>query len=239
LSSPPDARARRSARELEQERRRVDRRADRSISSANDSFFGDLVPQTITAPDSMTHPIDTSHSQPAVEPHRASVASRIGAIVLALLVLLVGALLSFGTVLVAAAVLGIAYRVRLRRGRAFGNFASWGAATGTMLLILIVGAAIFVPKIPPGTWSSVTAAADSASKANEKAPPQWIQRISPAAAQQATRPPSYSPGMQHAFMIWGLIIAGGMLAGFYGSLAWLGAQLFGLGIVGRWPARAI
>ena len=183
--------------------------------------------------------IDAAPVLPPIAKPRANMAWRVVAILAALLVLAIGALISFGTVLVAAAAVGIAYRVRRGRGLSLGNFASWGAATATMLVMLMIGAAVLASRVPRDTWRDITTAADSASKVRKEQPvPEWIQRLSPAAAEQARRQQAPSPAMQRGFMIAGIAMTSGMLAGFYGSLAWLGAQLLGLGFGGRWPGRA-
>jgi hypothetical protein len=184
---------------------------------------------------------EISPPAPAFERGSAPALARVGAFVAALILLLVGGLLSFGTVLLAP--IGMwAYRVFLRRRRRpFTRFASWSAATATVLVLLVLSVGAFVAMMPAGSVKQILATSDSASAAaasQKTAPPAWLEKIAPGtAAVSARQSPPTSPLLVKIFLIWGGGLGLILMAGFYGSLGWAGGMLGGLALRGHWPGQ--
>ena len=153
------------------------------------------------------------------------------------LTLISAAPFTIGSVL--AAPLGVlgARAVARRRGRVLTRGAAWlGAVVGSFVAVALVMAAVFMT-LPPGFVGEVRAAADSA-QAHQPPPeiPKWLERINPAARQQAAANDRLM--QNNTFMVIGGIIgslmASSMLGTIAGSIGWLASMLFAYAFSGRW-----
>jgi hypothetical protein len=176
------------------------------------------------------------------EPPRAGPAARVSALVAAVLILLVGGVLSAGMVACAAIVMGIVAYVFRRRRAMLSRGASWLAAVAGAALgfILAFGA---VTANAPVSWREIMNAADSAATADTTRPPEWLERVAPGAreAARAQRNAARRTGgmMGRVAIVWiaGFVIV--LFAAVFGWIGWGGGMLLGFGVPGVWPgARA-
>jgi hypothetical protein len=177
------------------------------------------------------------------EPRRAGPVARVPALIGAVLILLVGGVLSAGMVACAAIVMGIVAYVFHRRRATFPRGASWLAATAGAALGFVLAFAAVTANAPI-SWHEMMNAADSAAMADTTRPPAWLERMSPAAAQAAReqRKSARRPGgiWGRAAIVW---VAGFVIVSFaviFGSIGWAGGMLLGFAVKGVWPgARAL
>jgi predicted PurR-regulated permease PerM len=153
------------------------------------------------------------------------------------LTLVSAAVFTLGSVLVAPlGVLG-ARAIARRRGRVLTRGAAWlGAVVASFVGVALVMAAIFA-SMPPDVMKQVRAAADSA-QAKQQPPeiPKWLERVNPAARQQAAV--NNQLMKNNAFVVIGGIVgslmACSMLGTIAGSIGWLASMLFAYAFSGRW-----
>jgi hypothetical protein len=176
-------------------------------------------------------------SAPAIDAApKAGAVARVIAFVAAICILVVGALFSFGTVLLAAGGMVLAGYVWRRRGRLLSAAGRWVAACCSTIFVLLLVAGVFAVLVPASTWKQVKQATDSASTASgHEPPPAWIERMYPGMSKRAAEAPPLSPSTQTAMMAFGAAFALIFFAAFFGTLAWGGGMLLGLAIKGRWP----
>lgn len=167
----------------------------------------------------------------------ANVAGRIFAFLFGLVLLLVGAIVSFGTVLVGAAGMGIATLAQHQRHRRLSRVGGWLASTVTVAIVCAVIAVVISQIVPANTWTQVKTSMDSASAASSKQPPPaWVERMYPGASQRAAAQQSVFSGKRESAFLAAMF---GFMAFFfvatYGTLAWGAGVLLGYGASGRWP----
>ena len=159
------------------------------------------------------------------------------AVVAALLVLLIGSIFSLGTVLLAPVGMAIGAYLWRRRGRTLSATGHWLAAAIASTAVLIAYAGVFASAMSKDTWAKARQAADSAQKASaNQAPPAWLQRLAPGAAQRAAQRPT-SERAQTFGLAFGAAFVAMFLVGLFGTFGWLGGMLLGFGIGGRWPGQ--
>jgi hypothetical protein len=108
----------------------------------------------------------------------------------------------------------------------------FGAVTAATIALVLVGSAL-ATRIPPGTFSQMQRAADSASAASAKQPPPaWLSRIAPEASRRAQANTAAMP--RTGMMLFGFAIGACMLGGFIGTVGWIGSILFIFYSTGRW-----
>ena len=172
-------------------------------------------------------------------PPPAGAVARGFAVIAALLVLLVGSLFSLGTVLLAPVGMALGAYIWRRRGRTLSAAGHWLAAAIASTAVLVAYAGVFASAMSKDTWAKARQAADSVQRASAKqAPPAWLQRLAPGAAQRAAqRPPSERA--QTFGLAFGAAFIAMFLVGFFGTLGWIGGMLLGFAIGGRWPGQRL
>jgi hypothetical protein len=170
-------------------------------------------------------------------PHAGSLA-RTFAFFGALIVLIVGGILSLGAVLLAPAGMAIAAYIWRRRGRTLSPIGHWFAAAVAATVVFVAFAGAISSAMPKGSWEKARQAADSAQKISAKQPPPaWLQRLAPGVTQRAAQAPT-SERAQTFGLAFGAAFAAMFFVGFFGTLGWLGGMLAGLAFYGRWPGQA-
>ena len=125
-----------------------------------------------------------------------------------------------------------------RRGGRLSRGAAWlGAALASVIGVPLVFG-LLLTKAPPGTVASIRSAMDSA-QAEQKPTelPEWLQRVTPPAAQQqnaATREMMTSGPLFTIFAILGVVAFCSMFGTIAGSIGWVASMLLGYAITGRW-----
>lgn len=170
---------------------------------------------------------------------------RVGALIVALAILLGTAMVSRGLVLCAPLGVWVTHRFLRARGKSLGLWTSWvGAVSATAVGFFLV-AGIFANRLPAGSWSRMRQAADSASAERAKQPPPaWLNRIAPGVATgRAMSNSNASPFFNALGLLWGIGIFVGVVAGVVGTFGWFGTMLLVFYGSGDWlrtaPAIAI
>jgi hypothetical protein len=165
---------------------------------------------------------------------------RLVAFLAGLLLLILGSLLSFGSVLVGAAGMGIVMLARHERRRRLSRWGGWLASTASVAIVFAAFVFILVQKAPPGTWSQVQHIADSTAVVSAKQPPPaWVERVFPGTtARSAAQRRMLSGSTEGAFLFAGLGVAGTFYVALFGTLGWGAVMLLGFGARGRWLGGA-
>jgi hypothetical protein len=173
-----------------------------------------------------------------MQPGRTDV-GRIAALVSGVVILGAASLVSAGIALAAPIGMFVIDRVQRARGRRFGGWESWvGAVSGVTIAILLVGS-VFATRLPPGTLNRIRQAADSASvAASKQPPPAWVTRLSPSAGRYSMAPTTHQSAFNVAALLWGSVIAAGILGGFLGTIGWAGSILLMFYANARWFGAA-
>lgn len=165
----------------------------------------------------------------------AGAVARVAAGAGGVLVIVGGAVISFGTVVLAPIGMGIAALVQSRRRRSFGLVGSWMVCVLTVAVALAIAAGVLLSRMPAGTWQHMQQAADSASAlAAQRPPPSWLRRVAPGAVQPATLPPTASRAFTTLTFIWGGAIVLIFMSALYGTIGWGAGLLLGFAFRGRW-----
>lgn len=174
-------------------------------------------------------------------PSTASSAARVAAFLAGLVLALLGALVSLGTVVFSFASMLLASWLQRRRGKPLGPMGNWVASICGVALVLLVVAGVAFALMPKGAWQEVKRSMDSTSANTPPTPPPaWLERIAPGSTQRAAQmngKPSAS--MQAGMLIWGAALVVFMMSGFIGSLGWAAGMLFGFSTHGRWPGAPL
>lgn len=177
-------------------------------------------------------PLRASHVEPV-----AGAGPRAAAFAAAVVLLLAGALISLGAVLLVPPATWIASRVA-GRARPLGFGARWIVALATMLVVLggVAVISYMAGAVPPGTITRMQQAADSSARASHKQPaPKWLERIAPGASQRAAQRPMLPSGVMQGVAVWALGISTLLMACLYATFGWGGGLLLRYGVRGRWP----
>jgi hypothetical protein len=162
-----------------------------------------------------------------------SPAVRLAAFAGAVLLLIAGALVSFGIVLLAPVGTWVA-RALFWRGRRFRLTERWIASVGTMALTLLASVAVLLARTAPGTVERVRHAVDSTRSATPTVPPPaWVERIAPGTTAGAARTGALPTGLSAAFGLWGVGFALVLIASCYGTIGWGGSALLSYAVTGR------
>lgn len=185
----------------------------------------------------MTTPLEpvapTGGSFVPVEP-QASTGARVAAALGAIVVLLGGAVFSFGGVFFVPLVMLIAAAIWRKRGRVLPMIGHWLAALIGAAIMMAGFAAVTAAVLPQGSFKDLQHTVDSATAATAAA---RANRGTPAdslAAIQMRRGTSSPRGMAVA-LAYGFGVAGIFLTLLYGTVGWIGGMLLGYAVKGRWP----
>ena len=174
---------------------------------------------------------------PAAEP-TASMISRVGAFIVALCVLIGGAVFSLGTVLFAPLGMAVGTYVWHRRGRALTMVGHWLTAVLTVMALLVILAAVGAGFVPKSTWQQFGHTMDSASVAAQRqAVGRGIARATPADTAKATArvPRATSLTVLSITMSFGAVFVVIVFGAIFGSVGWAAGMLLGFAAKGRWP----
>jgi hypothetical protein len=167
---------------------------------------------------------------------KSGAGARVAAFVAGLLVLLCGAVISLGVVVLAPVGMAIVGYVQRRRGHPLTRGGHWIAASASITLALLMAGGAFVAATPPGAIRSVMNAADSASAvAAKEPPPAWLEKLGPGFSQSNARMTSTSGVAALIGAVIGIGFALGLVSALYGSFGWGAGMLLGLAVTGRWP----
>jgi hypothetical protein len=178
---------------------------------------------------------------PPSEVADASVFGRVFAFLAGLVLVLLGAFMSFGLVLFGIAGMGIATLARHRRRRRLTRFGGWISSTVSVAGALAVLLFVVAEMVPARTWHEIKVSMDSASTASAKEPPPaWAKRMFPGMSQRAAqRRTTLSASTITSLAIAGYSMVGTFFAAFWGTLAWAAGMLLGFGTRGRWPGAPV
>jgi hypothetical protein len=166
--------------------------------------------------------------------------TRLSAFVASALVLLGGAIISLGAVLLAPLGMWAWSAFLHRRHRPASRATSWLAAMASVAVGLLAVAGFALASLPPGGVHRMTQAMDSASVASAKTPPPaWLERMAPGAQARAASGSATPPSLRTPLLIWGGGVALLFLAAIVGSLGWVGGMLGGFAVTGRWPGAPV
>lgn len=190
----------------------------------------------------MSIPFDPN--PPIVTPVAVSTPStggRVFAFLAGVALLVVGALMSVGMVLVGAAGMGIASFAQRQRRARLSRWGGWIASIVSVAAVCAIIAFVIAQMIPAKTWAQVKVAMDSASvESSKQPPPAWIDRMYPGMSERSTaRRAAFSPSTQSALMMAGFGMIGTFFVGTFGTLGWAAGMLLGFGARGRWPGAAM
>jgi hypothetical protein len=186
----------------------------------------------------MTAPTAPASLPAPVGPPRvtANILVRLAAFVGGALVLLVAALISLGTALLAPLGMWATSAYRRRRHGSTTRPATWLAAMASVGIGLVGLMLVALGAMPAGSLQRFQVTADSVSSANAKAPPPaWVERIAPGSSARAAQGPQTPASLRTPLMIWSAGIGILFMAALGGSIGWAGAMLCGFAIRGRWP----
>jgi hypothetical protein len=169
-----------------------------------------------------------------------STGGRVFAFLAGLALLVIGALMSVGIVLVGVAGMGIATFAQRQRRARLSRWGGWIASTVSVAAVCAIIAFVIAQTIPANTWAQVKVAMDSASvQSSKQPPPAWIERMYPGMSERsAARRATFSPSTQSALMMAGFGMIGTFFVGMFGTLGWAAGMLLGFGARGRWPGAA-
>jgi hypothetical protein len=182
----------------------------------------------------MTQPsAPIAHADP-----NAGVAARVAAFIVALCILVGGAVFSLGTVLFAPLGMAVATYIWRRRGGGLPIVRHWLAAVTSVSALLVILAAVGAGLVPKSTWEQFGHTMDSASVvAQRQAVSRGIARATPSDTAKGTSrfPRATSLTATTITMSFGaafVIIVFGVI---FGSVGWAAGMLFGFAVKGRWP----
>ena len=168
----------------------------------------------------------------------AGIAARVAAFVVALCVLVGGAVFSLGTVLFAPLGMAVAAYLWRRRGRALPIVGHWLAAVISVSTLLVILAAVGAGLVPKSTWEQFGHTMDSASVvAQRQAAARGIARSTPSDTAKATSrfPRATSLTATTITMSFGAAFVIIIFGAIFGSVGWAAGMLFGFAVKGRWP----
>ena len=174
---------------------------------------------------------------PATEPN-GGVVARLAAFIVALCVLVGGAVFSLGTVLFAPLGMAVATHLWRRRGRALSIVGHWLAAVFSVMALLVILAAVGAGFVPTSTWTQLSHTMDSASVAQRQAAvARGMARATPADTSKTTArlPGGKSLTALTITMSFGAAFAVLVFGAIFGSVGWAAGMLFGFAAKGRWP----
>ena len=183
----------------------------------------------------MTNP---SAPIPVTEPAAGAVA-RVGAFLVALCILIGGAVFSLGTILFAPLGMAIATRFWRRRGRALPIVGHWLAAVSTVMALLVILAAVGASLVPKSTLQQFKTTMDSVTVASQQRQTvgRGIARATPSdTAKAAGRlPRATSLTFTTITMSFGAAFVVIVFGAIFGSVGWAAGMLLGFAAKGRWP----
>jgi hypothetical protein len=183
----------------------------------------------------MTNP---SAPIPATEPAAGAV-PRVGAFLVALCLLIGGAVFSLGTVLFAPLGMAIATRLWRPRGRALQMVGHWLAAVSTVMALLVILAAVGASLVPKSALLGFKRTMDSATVASQQpqAVGRGIARATPSDTAKATGrvPRATSLTLTTITMSFGAAFVVIVFGAIFGSVGWAAGMLLGFAGKGRWP----
>ncbi|HTE47481.1 MAG TPA: hypothetical protein VK636_19725 [Gemmatimonadaceae bacterium] len=167
---------------------------------------------------------------------RLSLLHRAAALVAGLVVLLAGAIISVGLVLLAPLGVWVVHRFQRARGGSLDGWGSWMSAASAVTVGLLVIGGVVTTRLPAGSWSQIRQAADSASEeAAKQPPPAWLSRVVPGSASRYSTPDAKRPTVFNGIiLIWGIGIAAGMIGSIIGTVGWIGTMLLVFYASGHW-----
>jgi len=175
---------------------------------------------------------------PVTEPP-SNMISRVAAFIVALCILIGGAIFSLGTVLFAPLGMAVATRLWRRRGRALPMVGHWLAAVISVSALLVILASVGAGLVPKSTWEQFGQTMDSASVAAQRqAVGRGIARATPSdtAKKSSSRlPRATSLTLTTITMSFGAAFVIIIFGAIFGSLGWAAGMLFGFAMKGRWP----
>jgi len=182
----------------------------------------------------MTQPsAPVAHADP-----NGGVAARVAAFIVALCVLIGGAVFSLGTVLFAPLGMAVATYVWRRRGRVLPIVGHWLAAVVSVMALLVILAAVGAGFVPSSTWTQLGHTMDSASVAQRQAAvARGMARATPRDTANATArvPGATSVTALTVMMSFGAVMLIIVFGAIFGSVGWAAGMLFGFAVKGRWP----
>jgi hypothetical protein len=180
-----------------------------------------------------------THSAPIPETEPSSnMISRVAAFIVALCILIGGAVFSLGTVLFAPLGMAVATRLWRRRGRALPMVGHWLAAVISVSALLVILASVGAGLVPKSTWEQFGQTMDSASVAAQRqAMGRGSARATPVDTAKATTrfPHATSVTVTTITMSFGAAFVIIIFGAIFGSVGWAAGMLFGFAMKGRWP----
>lgn len=165
-------------------------------------------------------------SEARVQAHPPGAGLRILSGLGGVVVLIVSAVFTLGSALVAPVGMVGARILARRQGRPTTRVASWLGACIASGTVVLVGSLVVYFSMPPDTLTRIEAAADSARTDARAHPPAWLEpmrRIAP--PNPAAERLAESRPLTDAFMIIGAVLAIEIFGTFAGSAGWLGTSL--------------
>jgi hypothetical protein len=187
----------------------------------------------MTLPPAPMKPFDPHWVEPPPVP--AGFLLRAAALVGGIIALLLGAIISLGTAILAVVGVLVAWWFYRRRGERLTRLGSWAAAVGACALGLVLVVGLLYLALPEDAVSEAVAAAE----ASDPAPlPAWLERLErrPPANTAADKLVNSTPFTVY-FGLMGGMIAIAFLASLAGTMGWVGAFLLGFAVKGYWPLR--
>ncbi|MDB4914911.1 MAG: hypothetical protein JWM95_2555 [Gemmatimonadetes bacterium] len=153
--------------------------------------------------------------------------------------LLLGAVISFGGVLLAPLAMWIAATVLRRKGKKLEKWPAWFVACGVICVLTLSISAAAWQRTSGASIDQIHHNMDSLAAVRRTNPrPSWQDRLSPPGAQERADVMTRRMGQSRTAMTGMLLVGGILVAEFYavfvGTLGWGGALLLHYSLKGRW-----
>lgn len=165
----------------------------------------------------------------------ASMGARVAAALGAVVVLLGGAAISFGAILLAPLGMPIAAAIWHQRGKTLPVVGHWLASLCGAAVVVLGFSALTAAIIPRNTWTEVQVTMDSISKATKQPP---ARTPAESAGRIAARRAMSSPKAMQVGVAYGLGFMAIFMILIFGTAGWVGGMLTGFAARGRWPGTA-
>jgi hypothetical protein len=166
----------------------------------------------------------------------ANVGARVAAALGALILLLGGAVFSFGAILLAPLGMPIAAAIWRQRRKTLPVVGHWLASLCGAAIVILGFSAVTAAMIPSDAWKNAQKMADSVSRtATQPA----ARTPAESAGRVAARRAMSSPKAVRVGMAYGLGFAAIFMILTFGTIGWIGGMLAGFAALGHWPGVVV